>query len=317
MIGNRKIIIATTASNAIMTGYYPTCYAAIKSWASVDFIDEVIVAEGLSEDNTIQKLSSLSQKVKFISKHKWPVDNWNWQNLYDQYDTIYNYCLELEEDVIMIYLSSDQVFTDNFKEELRIALKLLEENNKLDFFLIPFAKTINYEFVTERYGYSPHFHLHSALKFDKQRKWLKVRGSNTKLKKPAGEDVLVTIEKPNEINPSNGNRMFYDFKSFPICYDMFMFTVKNLQHKIERYGRSFDGPAVIYGEGDPWPKNYQEYLSNIWLRKTLNLRPSKIPFSFHPIEMRHVMSEYLDETRFGYNCFDMLIQQVNIGIRRV
>lgn len=315
MIDDTKIIVATTLSNAILTGYYPTCIASISSWANSEYVDEVMIAEGFSEDETVSEVKKLSEKVNVVSEKLWPLNKWNWQNLYDQYDLLYKVCRNRNEKLIMIYLSSDQVFTSNFRHELYNALKQLVRNDKKDFFLLPFLKTINYEFITCPYGYEEHFHLHSALKFDKkERRWLGTRGPEG-LESSRGESFLINENNPKVKGENIGRRLYYNFKSFPICYDMFMFTVENLNHKIQRYGRSFDGPAVIYGEGEAWPEKYQDYLGQIWLRKTLNLRPTKIPFSFHPIEMRHVMSDYLDETRFGYNCFEMLAQEVRLGIR--
>ena len=259
MIKDTKIIVATTLTNSIITGYYPTCYASIQSWANSDYVDEVIVAEGFSEDQTVSVMKSISKKVNVISEKLWPLNKWNWNNLYDQYDMIYKVCREREEDLIMVYLSSDQVFTDDFRNELFIALKKLIEDNNSDFFLLPFLKTINYEFITCPYGYEEHFHLHSALKFDnKKRKWLATRGPEG-MESTRGESYLINTLDPSVKGINVGNRMFYNFSSFPICYDMFMFTVENLNHKIQRYGRSFDGPAVIYGEGEAWPEKYQDY----------------------------------------------------------
>lgn len=305
MIKNHKIIIATTLSNAITTGYFPTSYAALKTYSKYDFIDEVLIAEGLSEDKTIEKHKLISSKINFLSKKKWPVNKWNWQNLYDQYDAIYKYCRDLKEDCIMLYLSSDQLLTPDFASELKIALENLVENKDLDFFLLPFTKTINYEYRTRVYDKMPHFHLHSALKFGKERQWQCVRGPQG-IESTRGENTL--------IGDREGLKMNIDFKNFPICYDMFMFTRENLNHKIKRYGRSFDGPARIYGEGTAWPEKYQDYLSQIWLKKVISLNPVKLKFNDHPIEMRRIMTEYLDESRFGLSCFNLLGQQIGLGI---
>lgn len=310
MLKDKKIIIATTVTNTTQTGYWPTCQAAVESWTNTDYVDEVLVADGKSDDITPLIMKSISKKVVLKSEHKWPIDMWNWQNLYDQYDLIYKYCRDQEDDLIMIYLSSDQVIGDNFREELKNALIILAENDTVDYFLLPFAKTINYEFITRPYGYMENFHLHSALKFDKKRRWLKVRGKNDGY----GEEILIHEDAPNTKSEQTGKKMFYNFKTTPICYDMFMFTIDNLDHKIQRYGRSFDGPARIHGKAEPWPEDYKDYLSDIWLKKTINLSPRKIPINFHPIEMRKVICDDLDDTRFGYSCFGLLGQQVGIGI---
>ena len=307
MIDDYKVVVAVPITNALLTGYFPTSYAAISSYSKYDFIDEVVVAEGFSEDNTVKIHQDISSKVKIISKKPWPLNQWNWQNLYDQYDLIYDYCRESEENIILMLLSSDQVFTDNWAEELRYSLIDLVNDPGKDFFLVPFAKTINYEYRTRPYDPMPHFHLHSALKFDKTRPWQCVRGPDG-LKSTRGESKVV--------GPREVVRLERSFRNFPIAYDMFMFTRENLQHKIDRYGRSWDGPAVIFGEGEPWPEKPEDYVSQIWLRKAIALNPSKMSIKEHPIEMQEVIFNHMTDEHYGYSCFDLLVQQIGLGIRQ-
>ena len=302
MIKDYRIIAATTLTNAEIGGYYPTSHAALASIQKNSFIDKVIVAEGFSIDRTVELHQNISSKIEFLSQKKWDFNEWGWRNLYDQYDVIYEYCREKEDKCILIYHASDQVWTDDYAQEMEKALTDLIESNK-DFFLVPFCKTINYEFRTKVYDLMPNFYLHSAVKFEPDRRWTGVRGPDG-MESTKGENTLVGEKNPERLN--------YRFGSFPISYDMFMFKREHLQHKINRYGRA-EGSVAVQA-GPPWPENLDEYITQIWLKKVISLHPAKLTLLDHPVEMRTVISSHLTEEHFGFNCFDHLAQQIGLGI---
>jgi|1_EtaG_2_1085319.scaffolds.fasta_scaffold00543_14 hypothetical protein len=296
MIKDYRIVIATTLSNTVTTGYYPTSEVAIQTYCKPDYVDEVLVAEGMSEDDTVSLHSNISSKVKILSKKKWPVDTWTWQNLWDQYDVIYDYCkfAKTGQPTILLYFSADQVFTDYFIEELETELIRFIQNDNIEFMLLPFAKTITYEFLTLPYDPPDHFHIYSAVKFDAKRDYLGVRG----MLPHRGENKLLL---PN-------NRLFvprpltYNFRTFPISYDMFFFTKENLMAKIIRHDNG------IRAESDaPWGSaGATEYIKNHWLKKAIPLLGGKIKLRDHPSEMIEKICTHLDESKFGYSCFDNL-----------
>ena len=302
MIDEYKIVIATTLSNAVSTGYYPVSFAAIKSWSAPHYVDEVLIAEGMSKDNTVELHKNISSKVKILSKKLWPIDSWTWRNLYDQYDVIYDYCrfVNNQQKTILVYLSADQVFTSYFVEELERELLKLVQDKTADYFLLPFAKTITYEFLSIHYDPLDHFHVHSAIKFDEDRDWLGVRGW-----RGHGEDAVIT---PN-IKLHEPVPLEYSFFAYPFSYDMFLFTKENLMDKIQRHGKGI----FANDDREQWGKlGTTHYIRNHWLKKMIPLLAGKIKLKDHPPEILELMFEYLDESRFGYSCFGNLAGSFNM-----
>jgi hypothetical protein len=180
-------------------------------------------------------------------------------------------CNHDNEEIIVLYQCSDQVWVDDYAKELFEHLnKMVDEN--YDIIISPFRKMVNSKYITALYDYSPDFSVYSSLRF---------RPGHTY--RIAGNENLL-------ISSFSSKKMNIKFRSAPISYDMTFFTRQNLQEKITNHQCGINHRKI------------DEYIINGFLRKCLTLSPRQVPFDFHPLEIRdHV--ENINADLFGYDCF--------------
>jgi len=279
VIRDKKFVVYTTASNAVSKGYLKTLEFSIAAATKYDFVDNFYVLNGQSSDGTIDELISICEKnnkvVNFESP-QWPSDSWTWQILLDQYNCFLKYVADIvnetNEEVIVLYQGSDQVWTHEYALELKNAIsKLIDED--YDYLLCPFRKTVNVDYLTQIYPYHhTGFTVYSAMR---------IRPGNTYLISGT-EDKLLT-NKPVK-------RMLYDFKTSSISYDMTFFTREQIKAKITNHSCGIK------------QKEVDDYIKNGFLKKCLQMKLHKVHFSEHPIELHEIISN-IDDSMFGKTCF--------------
>lgn len=278
MIQNRKFVVYTTATNASSLGYLSTLPASINSSTKHDFVDEFYVLDGHSTDDTgnfLQKLASENPKLKILTSPRWEKDNWTWKTLLEQYNFFYDIVMqevsETNNEMIVLYQCSDQIWIDDYAHELYENLNKMIVNN-CDVLISPFRKTINASHITEIYNYSPDFSVYSSLRFRPQHSY-RISGNENEL-----------------ISSYSVKKMKASFKNAPISYDMTFFTRRNLQDKITHHQCGINHRKI------------DEYVVNGFLRKCLTLNPTRILNDQHPIEIRDQIKN-INPNLFGYDCF--------------
>lgn len=141
MINNKKVIMGTVMTNVVANKYYPVSRSSILSFCNTDFIDEVVIVDGCSTDNTIEKHSNLSDKVKFLIGPSWDTDDLSQTNFIKQCNILYDYCNNLNEDAILIFECADVLFTDTFRKECEEVIKKIVDN-EFDYCILPYEKVL-------------------------------------------------------------------------------------------------------------------------------------------------------------------------------
>lgn len=283
MLKDYHIIAGTFVTNTEITGYYPASLACLQSMSNTDFVDEVIMCDGQSIDETVNLHKNIP-KVKIVKGPVWPIDSWTWENLADLQNTALKYFNNHEnKNVISLLFSSDTVWTDDFRQELKDRLLKMIETD-VNYIQMPFCKTINKDYRTRVYDLLPSFHIVSALKFTPTVRWYEY-----------GLHELTIQGSSDMIWESS--RQFYNA---PISYDLFMFTRAQLKKKLERY--QMINTAL---------KNNQDYLNpdtyirKLWLPKVFALSPKNLTRADHPVEA-HQLLDNLTPEMFGFNCLGNL-----------
>jgi hypothetical protein len=279
MIRGRKLIIYTTAANAVSKGYWKVLVPSIQSVTKHEFVDGFSVLHGESKDGTREKLTQLSdsdKKIESIASPEWDPNAWTWKILLDQYNFFLNQIElksnEINQEIIILYQGSDQVWHDSYAKELEIALtRMIDEG--YDYMLTPFRKTVNVNHITPIYPYhSTGYSVYSAMRIRPGQHY--VIGGN--------EDVLKTN--------FSMKRMHHNFKNSSVSYDMTFFTRDQILNKIKNHACGIT------------QKEVDDYIKNGFLRKCLAMKLKKIDVSDHPVEMQDMIKS-LDENYFGKTCF--------------
>jgi len=277
MINDYEIVIATMVANIELTGYNLVTQAACKSWANADFVDRVVVVDGQSVDNTVELIKSfVGPKCEIVvNEIPWPIEKWTWEIIHSMENTAFNYVKSiLNPKKLYIFLSSDNVFTDDTIQELHEACNKLIESDKHDYVNLTFQKAITLNFISKKYPLMKGWHVTSITKLNESIQW--------------GEISLheSSIKVNREISG-----LYYDFKNPAICYDLFCFTKQNILDKLSRHVDSSVSKISI-----------DDFIVNQFLRKLKKLGIKKFEQKNHPSVSTHFI-EKLNETHFGYDLF--------------
>ena len=283
MLKDFHIIAGTFVTNTEITGYYPTSIACLQSMSNTDFVDEVILCDGQSIDDTV-KLHGNIPKVKIIMGPLWPVDSWTWKNLSDLQNTALKYFNNHEnKNVISLLFSSDTVWTDDFRQELRDRLLGMIETD-VNYIEMPFCKTINKDYRTCVYDPLPGFFIVSALKFTPTIRWYEYGMKELTI---YGSGDLIKESSPR-------------FYNAPISYDLFMFTREHLAKKLARYQM-----INVALQKNPGYLAVDAYITGLWLPKVFRLQPTHLREEDHPVESKQLLESLVPEM-FGFDCLGHL-----------
>jgi hypothetical protein len=141
MINGKKVIMGTVMTNVVENKYWPVSEHSLLSFSNTDFIDEVVVVDGMSTDDTVEKHSKISQKIKFLTGPVWDTSDLSQTNFIKQCNVLYKYCNNLKEDVILIFECADVLFPDEFRSECKSVIhKIIDE--KYDYCILPYSKML-------------------------------------------------------------------------------------------------------------------------------------------------------------------------------
>ena len=121
MIDGYKIISGTFLTNSIINGYYPTSRCCLESLGKADYVDEVIVAEGQSIDDTVNSHRDIN-KVRFIHAPLWSIDSFSYKNTADQYASLFKYCSDQNEKIVELRLPCEDVRNEWDRKSRQILL---------------------------------------------------------------------------------------------------------------------------------------------------------------------------------------------------
>jgi len=278
MIDEYQIIICGMVANIELTGYNYVSLAAIESWQKPDFVDKVLIVDGKSIDNTVSNINNIhSTKIEVITSIEWPITSWTWDIIQSIENSAISHVNSIKhKKKILMMVSSDTVFTDSSSEELENACKKLIEQKKFDYINHTFKKAITANFVSENYPILSSWYVCSIMKFQENIEWKEVS---------KGECDIVTNRPINGLN--------YDFKSVPICYDLFNFTSEQIRKKIERH-------VDFVNKQKP---SVQEYIVNFWIKKLNNIGIKNFKYDEHPNESKKFIDK-LSLENFGHSLFN-------------
>ena len=276
MINDYKIICSTWLTNAVKNAYYPISYISLLSQSNCEFVDQVLLANGQSEDQTYNKHIDIP-KINIIETTKWDTNDLSQRCVEQQLKDILNYVSSLNENIILTIYCGDMVFTDQFRDELELNLMKLSDDDNYDFFRLPFAKVLTKKYRENIRHIPGEFYTYSAIKFDKKTKWTEIAEKETKL---IG-------------NKKNPQQMKVNWNSCPFSYETWFHSKEMLFEKA---------------------KNHFEWNSNWSLDEILGISLKKLSIhgkiemkdKDHPIEIQPLLP-ILNEDHLGYSFFDRLL----------
>jgi len=284
MIEGFEIITATMVTNISKTGYKDVTAAACKSWATAPYVDKVLVVDGRSIDDTVQVLrDAVGPKFNLgISPEKWDLDSWSWEDVqYAENELISTVRGYDNPNKILMWYSSDNIFTENYIDECELAIRSLIDSD-FDFIHYTFQKAVTTNFLSNPYHVMKGWWPGTIMKFQPNITWGDIAYSE------AGIDTSRPIVQGQ-----------FPFRTFPVCYDMFKFTRENIAHKISRHPGFHAGIERL--------PNVDEYIVEKFIRKLkegIGVYPCNM--DMHPKIARETFLFTLNDTHFGTNLFDNL-----------
>jgi glycosyltransferase involved in cell wall biosynthesis len=276
MIKNTKVIVATIMTNVVKNKYWPTSRHSLTSFSNTEYVDEVLVVDGGSTDDTVKEHSNISNKIKFLSGPKWNTDDLSDKNFINQCNVIYDYCNNLNEDVILIFECADVFFTDSFREECKeVIFKMLE--GSYDFCVLPYAKMIN-PWICIKYSYMQNcnsFYNICITRFDK---------TDQVWKNGLINDGVVN-------NPSRAlKKLIHTWKTTVVSYETWNFDKEQFSKKIKSHYN--------------WDSNLSidDTIKKMYYWKLQSLPTSIIDLKDHPKEAINVLKS-LKEDHLGFSLF--------------
>ena len=274
-------------SNMDIAGYTPVAKAAIQSWCDLPYCDEVIVVDGHSIDSTVEILENTPDTEKLSVKkasHPWPANSWSWEDIHSIEKDCIDEVKKIEwQQKLYMWLPIDCILYEHAGHELHSAFTSLIDSD-VDFINWMQRKVITRNYVSGVYLCPPEWCIQSITKFQPGIEWGDVHW---------GERGIDTSRPPKW--------GFFHPKAPPLCYDMFMFTKKNIEDKIKRH------IGVIQPDSS-WPKkentSLDEYIAKQYVNKLQGqLKLIGMPPEMHPIRAREGFLNDLTEEHFGYDLF--------------
>jgi hypothetical protein len=276
MIEGKKIIVATVMTNVVKNKYWPTSFYSLSSFCNTEYVDEVLVVDGKSTDTTIIEHSNISSKVKFLSGPEWNTDDLSDKNFINQCNVIYDYCNNLNEDVILIFECADVFFSDSFRQECKEVISKIIKGS-YDFCVLPYSKMIN-PWICMKYSYMQDcnsFYNICITRFDKSdRVW---------------KNGLINDGVVN--NPSRGlKKLIHHWKTSVVSYETWHFDKEQFLKKIKSH-YNWDSNLSI-----------EETIKKMYHWKLQSFPISIIDLKDHPKEAIGVLKS-LKEDHLGFSLF--------------
>jgi len=141
MIDGKKVIVGMILTDAVKNKYWPVSEHSVKSALTFNFVDEVLIVDGQSIDDTVEKHSGISNKVKFLKGPRWDTTDLSNENWCKQRQCLFDYCDDLDEDCFLIFQYADIFYPKAFQEDCVKTLSLMNKS-QADFSVVPFIKVL-------------------------------------------------------------------------------------------------------------------------------------------------------------------------------
>lgn len=141
MINGKRVIVGVPMTNLVRHLYWPISEYSVLASSNTDFVDDILIVDGQSTDETVEFHSNISPKVKILKGPKWNTEDLSSENFNKQRNFLYDYCQNLKEDCILIFQCSDVFFTDAYRIEIKNVISTMI-NEKYDFCVTPFIKML-------------------------------------------------------------------------------------------------------------------------------------------------------------------------------
>lgn len=128
-------------TNVVRNGYYPVSLKCLEACSSTEFVDNVYVFNGYSSDDTVEKHQNVN-KVKIIDSVHWSTNEISQRTMQPQFKFAMEHFSNMNEKAIVLILSSDIIFSNEFKKELKNNLITFIKKEKLDFMNLPYVKVV-------------------------------------------------------------------------------------------------------------------------------------------------------------------------------
>lgn len=272
MLNEYEIACCIFMTNVVKNKYYPVTLKCLEACSNTDFIDKIYVFNGDSTDDTVEKHQHVP-KVEFIDSTPWDTKEFSANIMSKQYKSALKYISDLNKKIIIIILSSDIIFTDGFRQELKANLEKLSSNENYNFFPLPFVKVPNQHVRDKNRQPPPGFYIYSAIKFNEKIKWTEIGKKENKI---IGNYSLKAFK------PSWKNKMY--------SYETWFFTENNLKRK-----------KMAHSE---WKNKWkiEDIINMIYIRKLKKFGSIPMRKEDHPKEAQELI-DMLEEKHLGYSSF--------------
>lgn len=243
----------------------------------IDYFDNIYCLMGGSTDDTFEKHKHI-EKTIFLETPEWDSNNINIKDIAKQYTSVFNYIKDKNKKEILLILSADIIFSNDFIEELEVKLSNLVKNKKRNVLPLPYSKVLSRTIAEERTRIKTNtFFIYSAIKFNEDIKWDSIKNENSIL----GNTKM--------------NIMTDKWKTKMDCYEAWFFTKEDFEKK-----------ALKHAE---WKnvrnKGYKEIVKSKILGKLKKYKKMDIDPDKHPDKVKELI-EILTEEHFGYDMFGLV-----------
>lgn len=278
MINGKKVIVATVMTNVIKNKYWPTSEHSLRSFVNTDYVDEVIVVDGMSTDDTASVHGVVSEKVKILKGPIWNTDDLSQENFIRQCNVAYDYCNSLNEDIFLVFECADVFFPDPFRIELKEVIQELDGSDK-DFCVLPYAKMLT-PWKLMMYSYK-----------QTGNDFYNICVSKFLAKDPIWKEGLVhdgLVKSP----PRPLRKLLRKWKSTAVSYETWHFDREQFKNKIKTHYN--------------WDKNLtiDDTIQRMYSWKMKSFPVMNVDLEMHPVEatpiLKHLKEDHLGWSLFGH-----------------
>lgn len=280
MLLGKRVIVGIPMTNVVKHKYWPISQYAVESAANTDFVDEVVIVDGQSEDDTIENHQTISHKVKILNGPKWDTKDLSSENFIRQRNFLYKYCQDLEEDCILIFQCSDVFYTQEHRAECAHVIRQMI-SEKYDYCIPPFLKVLTpwlgILYGVDKMTNDAWYELCITQFFKSEKIW--------------SEDWVVT---DNFRKSSRSLRKLKrEWQTFSLVYEAWLFDRDQFSKKIQYH--------------DNWDKNLtiEQSIEKMYYWKIKQFPHRKLDVKNHPVEFRPIL-ELLQSDHLGFSLFNHL-----------
>lgn len=283
MLKGKKVFVGTVMTNVVENKYWPISQYSLQAMSDIDFVDEVLVVDGCSTDDTVEKHSKISSKVKILKGPYWNTEDFSAENWERMRGFLYDYCHTLNEDCILIFQCADVFYTNAYTLECKNVIeKMIDERS--DFCVPPVLKVL-----------SPWFGLmYNSNVWDQE--WYEL-GITQFFK---GESIWREdwVHKANHRNASRPmKKMIHPWETRYNVYETWFFDKDQFSKKI-KYHSNWDSKMSI-----------DEAILKMYYWKISQYKNANLSLSDHPKEAMKILKS-LEEHHLGFSLFGHIQPQM-------